>query len=27
MVDRGIQPRSGYYQSKDYIIGICCFSG
>jgi hypothetical protein len=24
-VDRGFQPRSG--QTKDYNIGICCFSG
>ena len=23
-VDRGFEPRSG--QTKDYIIGICCFS-
>ena len=25
MVDRGIQLQSGYYQSKDYIIGISLF--
>ena len=24
VVDRGFKPRSG--QSKDYKIGICCFS-
>ena len=24
VVDRGFEPRSG--QSKDYKIGICCFS-
>ena len=24
-VDRGFDPRSG--QTKDYKIGICCFSG
>ena len=24
-VDRGFEPRSG--QTKDYNIGICCFSG
>jgi hypothetical protein len=24
-VDRGFEPRSG--QTKDYKIGICCFSG
>jgi hypothetical protein len=24
VVDRGLQPRSG--QTKDYKIGICCFS-
>ena len=23
-VDHGIEPRSG--QTKDYVIGICCFS-
>ena len=23
-VDRGLEPQSG--QTKDYIIGICCFS-
>jgi uncharacterized protein (DUF2236 family) len=24
VVDRGFEPRAG--QTKDYIIGICCFS-